>query len=46
MGFSIIFRDAKIQTVMKTWENWISIVREIYGKTQKHQINRFLKYFG
>ena len=38
--------EAEIHAVPKTWENWISIIREKYGKTQTFQIYGFLKYFG
>ena len=31
---------------LKTWEKWISIVREKHGKTQTFKIYGFLKYFG
>ena len=44
--FSDILGEAEIDTVPKTWEKWISIVREKYGKTQTFQIYGFLKYFG
>ena len=44
--FSNILGEAEIDTVPKTWEKWISIVREKYGKTQTFQIYGFLKYFG
>ena len=37
--------DAEIHAVPKTWEKWISIIREKYGKTQTFQIYGFLKYF-
>ena len=30
---------------LKTWEKWISVVQEKYGKTQTFQIYGFLKYF-
>ena len=38
--------DSEIHAVPKTWEKWISIIRERYGKTQTFQIYGFLKYFG
>ena len=38
--------DAEIHAVPKTWEKWISIIREKYGKTETFQIYGFLKYFG
>ena len=38
--------NAEIHAVPKTWEKWISIIREKYGKTQTFQIYGFLKYFG
>ena len=34
MGFLIILGEAEIDTIPKTWETWIYIVREKYGKTQ------------
>ena len=46
MGFSNILGEAEIYTIPKTWEKWISIVREKYGKTKTFQIYGFLKYFG
>ena len=46
MGFSNILGDTEIYTIPKTWEKWISIVREKYGKTKTFQIYGFLKYFG
>ena len=44
--FSNVFLYAEIHAVPKTWEKWISIIREKYGKTQRFQIYEFLKYFG
>ena len=38
--------EAEIHAVPKTWEKWISTVRENCGKTQTFQIYGFLKYFG
>ena len=46
VGFLNISGEAEIHTIPKTWEKWISIVREKYGKTQTFQIYGFLKYFG
>ena len=46
MGFSNILGDTEIYTIPKTWEKWVSIVREKYGKTKTFQIYGFLKYFG
>ena len=43
LNFSL---EAEIYAVPKTWEKWISKVREKYGKTQLFQIYGFLKYFG
>ena len=43
--FSNIVGAAEINTVPKTWEKWISIVGEKYGKTQTFQSYGFLKYF-
>ena len=37
--------DAEIHAVLKAWENWISIIREKYGKKQTFQSNGFLNYF-
>ena len=45
-GFLNFSHEAEIHAVPKTWEKWISIVREKYGKTQTFQIYGFLKYFG
>ena len=38
--------EAEIHTIPKTWEKWIPIIREKYGKKQTFQSNGFLKYFG
>ena len=46
MSFLNILGEAKIHSIPKTWEKWISIVREKYGKTQTFQIYEFPKYFG
>ena len=46
LSVSKIFLDAEIHAVPNTWETWISIIREMYGKTQTFQICGFLKYFG
>ena len=46
MGFSNILGDTEIHTIPKTWEKWIFIVGEKYGKTKTFQIYGFLKYFG
>ena len=45
-GFWNFLLEAEIHAVPNTWEKWISIVREKYGKTQTFQIYGFLKYFG
>ena len=45
-GFLNFPFEAEIHAVSKTWEKWISIVREKYGKTQTFQIYGFLKYYG
>ena len=37
MGFLDISGEAEIHTIPKTWEKWIYIVREKYGKTQTFQ---------
>ena len=44
-GFWIFLLEAEIHAVPNTWEKWISIIREKYGKTQAFQIYGFLKYF-
>ena len=46
MGFFNILGEVEIHTIPKTWEKWISIVREKYGKIKTFQIYGFLKYFG
>ena len=46
MSSSNISGDAKIHTIPKTWEKWISIGWEKSGKTQTFQIYGFLKYLG
>ena len=38
--------EAEIHTIPKTWEKWISVVREGHRKTQTFQIYGFLKYCG
>ena len=46
-GFLIFSYEAEIiHAVPKSWEKWISILREKHGKTQTFQIYEFLKYFG
>ena len=45
-GFWKFLLEAEIHAVPNTWEKWISIIREKYGKTQAFQIYGFLKYFG
>ena len=45
-GFLNFSYEAEIHAVPKTWEKWISIVQEKYGKTQAFRIYGFLKYFG
>ena len=42
MCFSNILGEAEIDAIPKTWEKWISIVWEKYGKTQTFQIYEFL----
>ena len=37
MGFLDISGEAEIHAIPKTWEKWIYIVREKYGKTQTFQ---------
>ena len=44
-GFLNFSFEAEIHAVSKTWEKWISVVREKYGKTQTFQIYGFLKYY-
>ena len=34
MGFLNIVGEAEIHMIPKTWEKWIYIVQEKYGKTQ------------
>ena len=46
MGLLNILDEAEIHTIPKTWEKWIPILREKYGKKQIFQSNGFLKYFG
>ena len=36
MAFLNILDEAEIHTITKTWEKWISIIREKYGKKCKH----------
>ena len=42
---SSILREIETHTIPITRENWILIIRELYGKTQTFQSYRFLKYF-
>ena len=44
MGFLKLLDETEIHTIHKTWEKWILIIREKYGK--KTNIPKFLKYFG
>ena len=44
MGFLKILDETEIHTIHKTWEKWILIIREKYGK--KKNIPKFCKYFG
>ena len=44
-GFLNFSPESEIHAVPQTWEKWISIVHEKYGKTQTFQIYGFLKYF-
>ena len=44
--FWIFLLEAEIHAVPNTWEKWISIIREKYGKTQAFQIYGFLKNSG
>ena len=46
MGFSNIFGETEIHATPKTWEKWIPIIREKYGKRQIFESYGFLKYFG
>ena len=45
MVFLNISDEAEIHTIPKTWEKWIPIIREKYGKKQTFQSNGFLNYF-
>ena len=45
-GFWNFLLEAEIHAVPNTWEKWISITREKYGKKQMFQIYGFLKQFG
>ena len=44
-GFLNFSYEAEIHAFAKTWDKWISIVREKHEKTQTFQIYGFLKYF-
>ena len=46
INISKLLLEAEIHAAPNTWENWISIVQEEYGKTQTFQIYGFVKYFG
>ena len=41
MGFLNISDEAEIHTIPRTWEKWISIIREKYGKKQTFQSKGF-----
>ena len=45
-GFLHILREAETHRVPKTWEKWILIVREKYGKTPTFKNYEFVKYFA
>ena len=45
-GFWNFLLEAEIHAVPNTWQEWISLIREKYGKTQTFQIYGFLKNFG
>ena len=42
MGFLYISPESETYTNLKTWEKWIIMVRETYGKTQTFQSYGFL----
>ena len=46
INISKLLLEAEIHATPNTWENWISIVQEEYGKTQTFQIYGFVKYFA
>ena len=41
MGFLNIFGEAEINTISKTWDNWIPIIREKYGKNKYSKVKGF-----
>ena len=41
MGFLNILDEAEIHAIPRTWEKWISIIREKYGKKQTFQSKGF-----
>ena len=45
-GFWNFLLEAEIHAFPNTWQEWISLIREKYGKTQTFQIYGFLKNFG
>ena len=45
MGFLHISLETEVHAVLKTWDEWIPIVREKYEKTQTFQNYGFLTYF-
>ena len=45
-GFWGFLLEAEIHAVPNTWEKWIFIGRQKYGKIQAFQIYGFLNYFG
>ena len=45
-GYLYFSYEAEIHAFPKTWEKWVSIVREKHGKIQTFEIYGFLKYFG
>ena len=46
MCFSNILGEAEINAIPKTWEKWISIVQEKYGKTETFQFMGFFNILG
>ena len=44
MSFLNILDEAEIDTICKSWEKWIPIIRKKYTKKQTFQRYKFLKY--
>ena len=46
MGFLNILGETEIHTIPKTWEKWIPIIQEKYGKKQHSKVMGFSNTLG